>query len=275
MSTAALWARVAATLAAGALAACGSSGSTSTTATPRPPATASPSPSPSPGAVEVGSTLTVIAPLGLKLRDAGSSDGAVLGSLGQGTVVTVVSHGGQNSSWYQVKGETQTGWITDSPAFTSPRHFELYQSDAHGFSALYLNTWAFTEGAAAVSFRPQSGGYPQITAATGPTLDALGAAGMEGYGTVEVDAAEVFGITGVLKLYARSGAAPAATPGQPPQPPLLAELRVTLDARRAMRLDFLYSQSDELRTFRDFYGSIIVPPPASPGAAPATPRPAA
>ncbi|HEV7467693.1 MAG TPA: SH3 domain-containing protein [Candidatus Dormibacteraeota bacterium] len=262
-------------LAAAALAACGSSGTPApSVSTPRPSASASASSSPSPGAVDVGSTLTVIAPLGLKLRDAGSADGAVVGSLGQGTVVTVVSHGGLNNAWYQVKGETQTGWITDNPVFTSARHFELYQSDAHGFSALYLNTWSFTEGAGAVSFRPQSGGYPQIAAATGPTLTALGAPGMEGYSTVQVDAAEVFGVTGVLKLYARGGAAPAATPGQPPAPPLLAELRVTLDANRAMRLDFLYSKSEELRTFRDFYGSIILPQPASPGAAPATPRPA-
>jgi hypothetical protein len=57
-------------------------------------------------------------------------------------------------------------------------------------------------------------------------------------------------------------------------PPLLAELRVTLDANRAMRLDFLYPTADDLRTFRDFYGSIIVPQPASPGAVPATPKPA-
>ncbi len=256
-----------------ALAGCGSS-SAPAPSTPRPPTSATASPSPSPGAVEVGSTLTVIAPLGLKLRDAGSTDGAVLGSLGQGTVVTVVSHGGQNNAWYQVKGETQTGWITDNPQFTSPRHFELYQSDARGFTALYLNTWSFTEGTGPVLFRPQSGGYPQIAVATGPTQAALGAAGIEGYSTVQVGAAEVFGITGVLKLYARSAAAPAPTPGQPPMPPLLAELRVTLDANRAMRLDFLYPTSDDLRTFRDFYGSIIVPQPASPGAVPATPKPA-
>jgi hypothetical protein len=265
---------LAAVLAAAVLAACGSGTPAPSVSTPRPSASASASSSPSPGPVDVGSTLTVIAPLGLKLRDAGSTDGAVVGSLGQGTVVTVVSHGGLNNAWYQVKGETQTGWITDNPGFTSPRHFELYQSDARGFSALYLNTWSFTEGAGAVSFRPQSGGYPQITAATGPTLTALGAPGMEGYSTVQVDAAEVFGVTGVLKLYARGGAGPAATPGQPPPPPLLAELRATLDANRALRLDFLYSTSDELRTFRDFYGSIILPQPASPGAAPATPKPA-
>jgi hypothetical protein len=269
-------ARLAAALGMTAIAACGSSGDTTPSpSTPRPSATATASPSPSPGAVEVGSTLTVIAPLGLKLRDAGSTDGAVLGSLGQGTVVTVVSHGGQNNHWYQVKGETQTGWIIDDPTYSSPRHFELYSSDAHGFTALYLNTWAFTEGTPVVSFRPQSGGYPQIAVAAGPSLSALGNPGMEGYSTVQVDAAEVFGVTGVLKLYSRSGTAPPATPGQQPQPPRLAELLVTLDAKRAMRLDFLYSSPEDLRTFRDFYGSIIVPQPASPGAVPATPKPPA
>jgi hypothetical protein len=267
-------ARLAAVLAAAGLAgACGSGGTTPATPTPHPSASATPSPTASPGAVSVGSTLTVIAPLGLKLRDSGSTDGAVLGSLGQGTVVTVLAHGGQDGHWYQVKGETQTGWITDDPAYTSPRHFELYQSDAHGFSVLYLDTWSFTEGAAAVVFKPQSGGYPRITVATGPNLAALGPPGMEGYATVEVDSAEVYGITGVLKLYARGGTAPPATPGEQQPPQRLAELLVTLDARRAMRLDLLYSSSDDLRTFRDFYGSIIVPQPASPGAAPATPRP--
>lgn len=266
---------LAAVLAAAALAACGSAGTPAPTApAPRASASASPSASPSADTVGVGSTLTVIAPLGLKLRDAGSSDGAVLGSLGQGTVVTVVSHGGQNNAWYQVRGETQTGWITDNPAYTSARHFELYQSDVRGFTALYLNTWSFNEATGPVSFRPQSGGYPQIAVATGPNQAALGAAGLEGYATVEVDSAEVFGVTGVLKLYARTGPAPAPTPGQPPPPPMLAELRVTIDANRSMRLDFLYSKPEDLRTFRDFYGSIIVPQPASPGAAPASPRPA-
>lgn len=268
-------ARLAAAGAVVALAACGSGTTTSPPSTPRPSSSATASPSPSPGAVAIGSTLTVIAPLGLRLHDSGSTGGTVLGSLGQGTVVTVLAHGGDGGHWYQVKGETETGWITDDPAFSSPRHFELYQSDAHGFSALYLDTWAFTEGGAtSVSFRPQSGGYPRITAATGPTLDALGPPGMAGYATVEVDSAEVFGITGVLKLYSRGGAAPPATPGEQPPPARLAELLVTLDAKRAMRLDFLYASADDLRTFRDFYGSIIVPTPAtSPGAAPATPRP--
>jgi hypothetical protein len=265
--------RLAAALATAGLAACGSGGTTPTTPTPHPSPSATPSPTASPGVVAVGTMLTVIAPLGLKLRDAGSTDGAVLGSLGQGTVVTVLAHGGQNGHWYQVKGETQTGWITDDPSYSSPRHFELYQSDAHGFSVLYLDTWSFMEGAGAVSFRPQSGGYPRITVANGANLSALGPAGMEGYATVEVDSAEVYGITGVLKLYARGGTAAPSTPGEQPLPPRLAELLVTLDAQRAMRLDFLYTSADDLRTFRDFYGSIIVPQPASPGAAPATPRP--
>jgi len=254
----------------------GSGGVPSARPSPRATATATATPSPTPGIAGPGTTLTVIAPLGLNIRDQGSTSGAVLGSLGQGSVVTVVAHSGQNGGWYEVKGETVTGWITDNPAYTSPRHFELYQSDAHGFSALYLNTWVFAEGGPSmVSFHPQSGPYPQITVANGHDLAALGAPGSGGYATVEVDSAEVYGVTGALKLSARGASATAApaSPGQPPAPPLLAELRVTLDASRAMRLDFLYSSADDLRTFRDFYGSIIVPTPASPGAA--TSKPAA
>lgn len=266
---------MAAVLAAVAVAGCGSATSgPSASHAPRARATVSASASPSSGAVPVGTTITVLAPLGLKVRDSGSPTGAVLGNLGQGSTVTVVSHSDQNGGWYEVKGETQTGWITDNPAYTSPRHFELYQSDAHGFSALYLDSWSFTEGTTAVVFHPQNGAYPQVTVANGPSIDALGPPGMAGYATVEIDPAEVYGVTGVLRLLARSGSPAPAPSGQPPLPPLLAELRVALDPHRAMRLDYLYSTSDELSTFRDFYTSIIVPTPttAAPGAAP---RPAA
>ncbi len=78
----------------------------------------------------------------------------------------------------------------------------------------------------------------------------------------------------MLKLFAPQRRGARGQPGQQPPAALLAELRVTLDARRAMRLDFLYPKADDLRTFRDFYGSIIVPQPAAPGAASPTPRPA-
>jgi hypothetical protein len=262
-------ARLAGALVVVAVAACGSSAGTGPSASPRPrpSATVAALASPSPTAFAPGTALTVLAPLGINLRDSGSPAGTVVGTLGQGTVVTVVSQGGQNNAWYQVKGEIQTGWISDDPAYTSPRHFEQYQSDTHGFSALYLDSWTFVEGPT-VSFHPQSGGSPLITVAAGPTLDALGPAGMPGYTTIQIDSAEVYGITGVLKLFTRSSPAASPSPGQQPQPQLLAELRVTLDAHRAMRLDFLYASPDDLRTFRDFYGSIIVPLAESPGAAP-------
>jgi Bacterial SH3 domain len=92
--------------------------SPSATSSPRASTTASPGASSSPAAA--GTAITILAPLGVKLRDTGSPAGTVLGSLGQGTVVTVVAHSDQNGGWYQVRGETQTGWITDDPAYTSP-----------------------------------------------------------------------------------------------------------------------------------------------------------
>lgn len=262
-------ARLAGALVAVAVVACGSSSGPAPSAStkPKPSATATSSASASPTPYAPGTALTVLAPLGINLRDSGSATATVVGTIGQDTVVTVVSHGGQNNAWYQVKGETETGWITDDPTYTSPRHFEQYQSDTHGFSVLYLDSWTFVEGPN-VSFHPQSGAYPLITVTAGPTLEALGPEGMTGYTSVEIGSAEVYGITGVLRLYTRSGPAASPSPGQRAQPPLLAELRVTLDAQRALRLDFLYSSPDDLRTFRDFYGSIIVPVAQSPGAAP-------
>jgi len=134
-----------ATLVGLAIAACGSQGG-EVSPSAKPSATATPTASPSPARHRpCRHHAHRPRPLGLKVRDSGSPDGTTLGSLGQGTVVTVVAYSGQNSGWYQVKGETQTGWITANPVYTSARHFELYSSDAHGFTALYLNTWSFTE----------------------------------------------------------------------------------------------------------------------------------
>ena len=256
-----------------AVTACGSGSSTPGLAT-NPPTKSAPGGSAPPGGTPTATPQpasgqrTVIAPLGLNIRDGPSKDAKVVGNLGQGTVVTVLAHSDSNGGWFQVKGETTTGWMTDNTAYSSPRHFNLYQSDQRGFSALYPDSWTFAEGTSDVVFNPQSGQQATIVVALGPTLDGLGAPGRGGYSVVSANPIEVFGVTGLLRLYDRTGSVAAPSPGAPVALAHLAEYRATIDAKRAIRIDFNYATPADLQTFRDFYNSIVLPAPAS-GASPA------
>ena len=224
--------------------------------------------SPSPGGTATPQTSgvrTVLAPLGLNLRSAASTTAQVLGTVAQGTVFTVLGYDPSGSGWYRVKGDTTSGWITANPQFSSPHRFVSYQSP-HGFTALYLETWTFAENPNSTVLRPQGSGGEAIVVQTGANLAALGPAGRDGYTQVSTDSAEVFGVTGVYRIYNRTGTV-AASPGPDSPPPLthLAEIRLAIDSSRAMRLDFAYDDPADLPEFTDFYNSIDFPPPATPG----------
>lgn len=208
---------------------------------------------------------TVLAPLGLNLRSSASASGQVLGTVAQGTLLTVVGYDAAGGGWYHVQGTSTTGWITANPQYSSPHRFSSYQSSQRGFGALYLDDWTFAEDPAAVVFRPQQSGGQAIIVQMGASLDALGPPGRDGYTLVTTNSAEVFGVTGVLRTYDRTGS--VASPGADSPPPLmhLAEIRLTIDSQRAMRIDFAYDNASDLQQFTDFYDSVSFPPPATPG----------
>lgn len=206
-----------------------------------------------------GSILTVLAPLGVSLRDADSVAGATsVGTLTQGTVVTVLAVSGRNGGWYRVRtDDAQTGWIIDDPQYSSPARSTLYQSDEHGFTALYPQQWTFVEHPAGVGFGPPDVAVPPLTVAVGSNAPALGPPGQPGYAVVSAQTVEVYGITTVLRLYDRTGdAAPTAGAGQPDH---LAEILVPVTRSRAMRLVYTYTSPADLRIFEDFYNSMILP----------------
>ena len=217
------------------------------------------------GAPQTTGVRTVLAPLGLNMRASASPTGQVLSTLAQGTLLKVVGYSADNGGWYHVTATSTTGWITANPQFSSPHQFEVYQSAPRGFTALYLENWTFAENPNSVVFRPQSSGGQAIVVQTGPSLDALGPAGRDGYTVATVNSVEVFGVTGVLRVYDRTGT--VASPGADSPPPLahLAEIRMTIDSARAMRIDFAYDSSGDVQQFTDFYNSMSFPPPATPG----------
>lgn len=259
-----------------------------------PGSSASGSASPGVSVVQAGGQVTVIAPLGLNLRAQPSTSAQIIGNLGQGALLTVIDH---QAGWYQVKGATKQGYVTDTPQFVSGRHFNQYTSTAKGFSLMYPEAWAFSEESGLVRFRPQAG-VQVLTVVTGPTLDALGAPGRAGYTLSATDSVEVYGVTGVIRTFDRSpgaasatsapaatlgptptgaplpaGATPAPTLGTPPpaaaQLAHLVEIRLTVNAGLALRIDYDYNDATDLGVFQDMVNSMYLP------AASVTPSPAA
>lgn len=211
------------------------------------------------GETAQGGVRTVLAPLGLNLRAAPSRDAQVLGSLARGTVVSVLGHTSENGGWYHVRGETQTGWISDDPTYSSPRRFSLYASEAQQFSVLYPDTWTFAETGNEVVFRSQSG-PDSIVVTMAPSLDALGQPGRPGYSLVSTASFEVYGVTGVLRQYRRTAPGPTPAPGEPPYLDHLTEFRATVDPRHAIRIAFDDATGADQQIFLDFAHSMVLVP---------------
>jgi hypothetical protein len=234
------------------------------------------------GPMQTSGIRTVIAPLGLNLRDQPATTGNVVGSLAEGTVLTVTGNNPGNGGWYQVKGETKSGWITADPRFSTARHLTSYSSQQHGFSTLYPDTWTFNDsGGSSVTFGPQAGGGDKLFVSAGANIAALGGAGAPGYAVSSGQSLEVFGVTGTLRIFDRGGGAapgtsapvgttptptPAAGATPPPATPggtgptgaHIAEILLTVNATNAMRLDFEYSDPADLAIFGDIYNSMKI-----------------
>jgi hypothetical protein len=97
-----------------------------------------------------------------------------------------------------------------------------------------------------------------LTVSNGPNVAALGAPGKPGYSVVSASPLEVYGVTGVLRLYDRTAAAPTPSPGQRAAFPHLAEVLVTVTRTRALRIDYMYSSASDLQTFHDFHNSMVL-----------------
>ena len=267
-----LW--ICAVLASVPLAACNASTPPTGVAT-NPPVTGGPTggASPSSSASAASGVRTVLSPLGLNIRQAASVTSARLGTAAQGAVLQVTGHTSDNGGWYQVQGQTVTGWITGDPTLTAPGQFTQYQSQDRQFSALYPSDWTFAESTANVLFHPVNGDQT-IVARNGTQLSDFGPGGAAGFNASGQETVIVCGVTANLNEYSHAGAPPASpAPGTAGPLAFLAQVRLRLDATHALALDFNYNATADLDVFSAFYNSMTFPfpqceLPASPGPSP-------
>ena len=230
---------------------------------------------PSPTAQLVGTTRTVLSPLGLRIHSTpvlGSKN--VLGGFSQGRTFTVLEYQSGGGGWFRVQGQTLTGWVVADPSLSAAGTFNRF-SQANGMTALYPQTWGFQQDSSATLFVPQQGGTDSAVLQTGNSLKSFAAPGLPGYTQSSSSSVLVCGYTGTLAYYvkATSYAGPTPVPLAVARQPLYAEIRLTIDSTHAMMLGYNYENSSQLDVFSALYNSIAFPFPLCEAPAAATPTP--
>ena len=253
------------------IAACGSS-------TPTPTATPARSVAPTASATPaiIGSQRTVLSQLGLNIHASPDTSSAVIATAAEGVVLTVQNYQASGGGWYQVQGQSSTGWIVADPTLTASGAYQSYSSTDRGFSALIPQTWTFAEEPADVLFRPQQG-QQTIVVRSAASSAALGSEAPSGYVSSESTQEIVCGYTGQLDYYV-SGSVASAPPASASASPSsaaqrlanYAAIRLRFDTTHTMEIAFNYQSKDQLGVFQDFYNSISFPFPLcqAPGPSP-------
>jgi hypothetical protein len=258
------------------LAACGSAPGTSPGASKTPTVVTISTPSPTPQII--GTTRTVLSPLGLRIHSAPVLESSnVLGGFSQGRAFTVLQYQSGGGGWYRVQGQTLSGWVVADPTLTGEGTYNQF-AEADGVTALYPQDWGFQTESFGALFVPQQGIGQSIVLEVASSLGSFGSPGLPGYTQSSSSSALVCGYTGTLSYYAKNSSSTSATP--PPLPvarqPLYAEIRFKIDSSHAMLVGFNYQNTSQLDVFATLYNSLAFPFPLceAPAVAPTpTPKP--
>jgi len=204
---------------------------------------------------------TVLSPVGLNVRAQPSKTAPIVGTAAQGTTLTVLSHTTDGGGFYQVRGATTTGYITDSPTLSDAGKFIPYSSGPLNFAALYPEGWTtHDQPPASVVFRPQTG-QDSIVVTTATTLAQL-PRGRTGYHQDSASVPVVCGVTGTMTVLEQSASVPPASlPGGTIAERYLVQLRLTLDAQHALGLDANLADLAQLASVKDVINSLSFPFP--------------
>jgi len=233
-------------------------------------------PTPSPTPQIVGTTRTVLSPLGLRVHSAPVLDSEnVIGGFTQGRAFTVLQYQSGGGGWFRAQGQTLSGWVVADPTLTAEGTFNMF-AEADGVTALYPQDWGFQNESFGTLFVPQQGTGQSILLEIAGSLESFGAPGLPGYTQSSSSSALVCGYTGTLSYYAKNASSTGATPAPLPvaRQPLYAEIRVRIDSTHAMLIGFNYQNSSELDVFAALDNSVAFPfPLCEAPAAVTTPKP--
>jgi hypothetical protein len=233
----------------------------SRTPTPRPTVVVVPTPSPT--AQVVGTTRTVLSPLGLRIHSAPVLDPKnVVGGFSQGRTFTVLAYQNGGGGWYRVQGRTLTGWVVADPTLTAAGTFNPY-SEANGVTALYPQTWGFQQESFGSLFVPQQGTTESAVLDMATSLKSFGAAGLPGYTQSSSTPVLVCGYTGTVSYYVKQTTYSGPTPAPLPvaRQPFYAEVRFRIDSTHAILIGFNFQNSTQIDVFSDLYNSVAFPFP--------------
>jgi len=233
------------------------------------------SPTPSPTPQLVGTTRTVLSPLGLRIHSAPVlASTNVIGGFSQGRTFTVLEYQSGGGGWFRVQGRTLSGWVVADPTLTAAGTFNLY-TEADGVSALYPQTWGFQVETIGAIFVPQSVATESVVLNVGKSLKSLGAPGLLGYAPTSSAPVVVCGYTGTLAYYTKVPAYSGPTSASIPvaRQPLYAEIRLSIDSTHALLIGFNYQDSSQLDVYSALYNSVAFPFPRCEAPATATPSP--
>lgn len=211
--------------------------------------------------IQASGPRTVLSPVGLNVRSQPSKTASVVGTAAQGSTLTVLGHTTDGGGFYQVRGATTTGYITDSPTLSAAGKFTPYSSGPHNFSALYPEGWMTLEQPpASVVFHPPSGS-DSIVVTTATTAAQL-PRGRTGYHQDSASVLVVCGVTGTMAVLEQSASAPPVTvTGGAVAERYLVQLRLTLDAQHALGLDANLADLAQLQMVKDVINSLSFPFP--------------
>lgn len=204
----------------------------------------------------------MLSPGGLNIRAQPSKSAPIKGTAAQATELAVVAHTAQGGGWFEVKGSTTTGWISDNSMLSAPGTFAAYYSSDHQFGALYPDTWTVVElPPARVVFRPKSGS-DTVVATTASTVGQL-SRGRAGYHQSGDQPVVVCGITADLLTFTQVSTPSTSTPapGGVAAGRYLVQVHFALDAQHALGIDANISDPSQLQPVRDFLSSIKFPFP--------------
>jgi len=200
---------------------------------------------------------TILSPVGLNVRAQASKSAPVLGTAAQGATLTVLGHVDAGDGWYQVKGATVTGFMSDKATLSAPGQFTAYSSTPLQFAALYPQKWTVAEAPPnSVVFHPPAGS-DSIVVTTAATTSLLGR-GRSGYRQAHDEQIVVCGVTGDLLTFEQANtASTAAAPAGGVVPErYLAQIHLLLDAQHALGIDANLADTSQLQTLRDFANSV-------------------